>query len=243
MHPILYKNPFFTIYSYGFFVALAMGISFVIVLRLAARFGFKKEDLLDLLFVLFVGGVIGARLFYVGQHWDSFEGRLWRIFYLQEGGLVWYGGFFLAVFSGILYARVKKLPILRLADFFSPILALAHGIGRVGCFFNGCCFGKTTNAFFGIFFPADPFSKRIPTQLLEFSFLFLLAGWLFYKLSHAHKEGSIFINYLFWYGAMRFLIEMLRGDQTDFFIGLTIPQWTSLILILAAFSLKCRTKA
>ncbi|MBI3252095.1 MAG: prolipoprotein diacylglyceryl transferase [Candidatus Omnitrophica bacterium] len=217
MHPILFRLGPFTIYSYGVCVALAM---------LAAFFYTRKNrEAQDLLFLLFLSGLAGARLFFVAQHPGDYRLHPWRVFWIQEGGLVWYGGFLTAVAVGALAVRARKGSVLKWADYFSPILALGQGIGRVGCFLNGCCYGKLTGA-----------GTRYPTQLYEMSLLFALAIFLLLGSFKKHRDGQVFAAYLGGYGAIRFLVEFLRGDQ-ELFGMFTLPQWISLVLIFAAFFL------
>ena len=225
MHPILFQLASFTVYSYGFFIAIALLTAFGLSARRASAFGFSKTEVADVIFVLFISGIAGARLFFIVQHYEDYVDNFWKIFSLQEGGLVWYGGFLAALLAGAFYARSKKWSLLKGFDFFSPVLALAQAIGRMGCFFNGCCFGKQLAS--GI---------RIPTQLLEAIFLLLLSTFLFFRSTKKNQDGQIFFEYLILYSAARFLLEFLRGDQIPLFY-LTIPQWTSLFLFIGGAGL------
>lgn len=156
MHPDLFHIGSVTVHTYGVFVALAIGVSFWIAEVRAARLGLDRVVIADLVFLLFISGIAGARLFFVFQHFSDYRDDLWRVFFLQEGGLVWYGGFITASACAVLYAAKRRLAVLSLCDFFSPILPLAHAIGRLGCFFNGCCYGRVAPKPWGIFFPANP---------------------------------------------------------------------------------------
>jgi phosphatidylglycerol:prolipoprotein diacylglycerol transferase len=225
MHPVLFQIKSVTIYSYGFFVALAVLAVFFLAGLRARAFGFPKASMLDLVFLLFVSGVLGARLFFVIQHWEDYQGDFWKAFWIQEGGLVWYGGFFAAAFAGMAFCFFKKWPILKVCDFFAPLVSLAHAIGRVGCFFNGCCFGHSGH----------------PVQLYEAVFLAALSSALFFFSSKNKKQGLLFVSYLFFYSVFRFGIEFLRGDQVRAGV-LTVPQWTSLFLFLASLFLLFLTR-
>src|SRR5688500_1277046 len=112
MHPVLLDLGGFEIYTYGFFVALAAIASYSLSWRRAARFNIGFSEITVLFFLVFVAGIFGARFFYVIQHWVEFEGRVWHIFSLREGGLVWYGGFIGATLGGVFLARVRRWPIL-----------------------------------------------------------------------------------------------------------------------------------
>ena len=232
MHPILFQFHGVTIYSYGFFTAAAVVVSLILAEKRARRFGFEPGMLTDALFVLFLGGILGARVMYVSQNFEDYRHDLWAVLRVQEGGLVWYGGLFGAVLCGALYARWRHWPILKLCDFFAPPAALAHGIGRIGCFFNGCCYGLRTDSAWGAYFPGRPYAN-LPTQLYEAACLFLLAGFLFHFSSQKRREGQVFLVYLFSYSVLRFLMEFLRGDNPHYFY-LTLSQWMSTGLFLSA---------
>src|SRR3989338_4552597 len=109
MHPTLFQIGSFTIYSYGFFVALAMMLAFFAAQGQAKALKVSAGTATDLLFLLFVSGVIGARLFYIAQNFGDYQKDFWRIFSLREGGLVWYGGFIAAVLAGAAYTRARRV--------------------------------------------------------------------------------------------------------------------------------------
>ncbi|HTL71335.1 MAG TPA: prolipoprotein diacylglyceryl transferase [Candidatus Eisenbacteria bacterium] len=228
MHPILFHIGSFTVYTYGFFAAVAMLAAFFAAGRRAGRLGLPASMVYDLVLLLFVSGVAGARLFFVLQHLDDYREHPAEVLLLREGGLVWYGGFILAACAGLCYAHRRRWPVLRLCDFFAPILAVAHAFGRLGCFFNGCCFGRVTGSSLGVLFPGETF-RRLPVQIYEAALLVALAYFLDFVASRRPREGSVFIAYLLGYSTLRFGLEYLRGDQTVY-AGLTPPQWTSVAL-------------
>ncbi len=242
MHPILFTIKSTPIYTYGFFVALAMLTIFLLAGKRAKEFGIPQEMAVDLIFLFFVTGVVGARLFFILQHFDDYKGNILRAISIQEGGLVWYGGFITAAVVGVGYSILRKWPVLALCDFFAPLLPLAHAIGRLGCFFNGCCYGRVTRLPFGVTFPGDSVSRH-PIQLYEAVFLIILSFFLFRLTPYrAAKEGmppnkiiagQLFIYYIIFYSAFRFSVESLRGDQVTLAF-LTYPQWTSILLFTSA---------
>lgn len=233
MHPILFKVGPWTVYSYGVLVLAAFLAAYLFAKKKAVKIGLPAEMVSDLFLVLFVTGVLGSRLFYVLQHWDDFRGEFLRAFMIHEGGLVWYGGFLAAASSGLVYAAFRKWPILKLADLTAPYLALGQGIGRLGCFLNGCCYGSETQHFWGVRFPGDTILRH-PVQLYEAaaSFLIFVALLLFYDRK-SRKDGAIIVLYLWLYASARFVVEFFRADQVLTF-GLSIPQWTSIFLLIGA---------
>ena len=240
MHPILFHIRGVTIYTYGFFVALAVLISFLLVSRRAKAFGIDEGLAGDLVFLSFVAGVSGARLFYVVQHFEDYHADPWKVFSIAEGGLVWYGGFLASASAGLGIAMWRRWPVLRICDLFAPVIPLAHAIGRIGCFFNGCCYGRETNAPFGLSLPGDN-TPRIPIQIFESTALFCLSIFLYLLSRKKRKAGELFTIYLILYSALRFLIEFFRGDQTALWF-LTPPQWTALLLFGGALLLFFKTR-
>ncbi len=221
MHPVLAELGSVTIYSYGAFVALAVAVSWVYARWLSRRLQVSAALAADVLFIGFSAGVLGARLFYVAQRWSEFSSQPWRAFALQEGGLVWYGGFFGGLLAGATFLHLKRQPKIFWADFFACILPVAHGIGRLGCFMNGCCHGKFMN---------DQTTHH-PVQLYETFFLTGLSIALFVVLTRFYKKGRVLASYLVGYGTIRFGLEFFRGDQA-LLSGLTLPQWLSLGLVI-----------
>jgi len=231
--PVLFHIGPYAVYTYGVLAAAGMLTVFMMLPSRAARAGVPLPVAMDMLFFLFVAGILGARALFVLQHFDDYAGRPLDILSLREGGLVWYGGFIAAATFGSAYAVVRRWPLLKLCDLFSPLAALAHGVGRLGCFLNGCCWGRVTDSSWGVLFPGEEFARH-PVQLYEAGALFALALWLD-RLSTrpGRREGSTFTAYLGAYAAVRFGLEFLRGDQMPY-AGLTLPQWTSLAFAAGA---------
>jgi phosphatidylglycerol:prolipoprotein diacylglycerol transferase len=197
-------------------------------------------QIVDVFSLAMLSGVLGARLFFVVQYWEVFVRQPLEIPAIWHGGLVWYGGF-LGGLAGIIgYLRFHHIPVLRGIDQFIPFVALGHGIGRIGCFLNGCCYGKPTSAWFGVTF-AQGEPSRIPTQLLESAALlglFLVLRRLQERRAAA-PVGWLFGVYLLGYAVVRFIIEFLRGDQAVVWAGLTLQQLLSAGVFLAGLML-CR---
>ena len=213
------------IYWYGIFTALGFmaGYLFLMVNRKYAKM--NKEMPANLVMIAAMAGIVGARIFYVVQFWDSqFADEPWtKIFRIDEGGQVFYGGFILASIAIILFCKVKKLNILSTLDILSPSLAIGHAFGRVGCFINGCCFGKETNSILGVKYPAksipfEKFHKVVtihPVQLYEALANILLFGLFMYTL-RKFKRGFTVGLYIISYGVIRYVMEaFFRGDHKE----------------------------
>ena len=230
MHPVLFKAGCFPVYSYGAMLALAFLVCSFLAKRRASAIGMDGEKILDLMVTLIVSGVIGGRLMFVLLDLDYFRSRPLDIFKLWEGGLVWYGGFILAVVSGVVFLRKYKMPILKTADLMMPYVALGQAIGRIGCFLNGCCYGKPTTLPIGVVFNPEQ-GAVLPTQLFESAAMFVIYLILRRRLP---SNGRMFFLYLMMYSAFRFLVEFLRGDNMLVIIGLTFSQFVSIVVFATA---------
>jgi phosphatidylglycerol:prolipoprotein diacylglycerol transferase len=132
--------------GYGVMLLLGSLSGFLLTYSRARHFGFSIDKLLSLAFWAFIGGIGGARLFYVIQKWSEFGGpsladKLWQSVQFTEGGLVVYGGIIGGLVSGMLWCVWKKVPVLALADLIVPGFMVGLAFGRIGCFLHGCCFG------------------------------------------------------------------------------------------------------
>ncbi len=210
------------------------------------KFPLKPSIAADLLFVLMVFGFIGARLFYVlYQEPEFYVQNLKQIFYVWNGGFVYYGGFLASVFAGILFLKLKKQNIFLWLDVSAPVAALSYGLGRLACFFNGCCYGAETDVFWGFKFP-HLHGLRHPTQL--YAVVYEIGVWLLLLLLEKKLnfmkagKGALFFTWLLLHGVGRIVMETLRDDSRgELIFGFTISTWISLILIiLSATLLKLR---
>ena len=251
MFPVLLRLGPFTLYSYGLMLALGFLAAVRVAGRRTASLGLSPSAVQKAAWVSLLAGIAGARLAYVLLQWNLFRDNLWEIFRLDHGGLVFYGGLAGGLLGGMVSVRRAGLPLMKTADLLVPPLVLAHAIGRIGCFLNGCCYGKPASVPWSAAFPSDGIPRH-PTQLYESAFLFLLFFVLVkIPLSFPRRResqeaglipppGTVLLTYGFLYGIWRFGVEFLRGDSPAFAAGLTIFQWVSLPLALVCGWLLCR---
>jgi phosphatidylglycerol:prolipoprotein diacylglycerol transferase len=249
MYPILFNFRFVTIYSYGLFVALAF-----IVATYYSSYSIKKskeklisqDELCSLVTYIFIFALVGGRGFYVFTDLGEFILEPINIFKLWHGGFVYYGGFISAVIFIIVYARRKKKDFLKLCDFFCPVLTLGHAIGRIGCFFAGCCYGRHSTLPWAVVF-MDKNSLAIrgkylhPTQLYESFANFLLFLFLHFYSRRKNRVGAVFGIYLIAYAVLRFIIEFFRDDyRGSSFFCFSISQVISIFLFIIGVFVACR---
>ena len=233
MHPIICQIGPFTIYSYGFMLATAVFLCSFLASREAPRFGIAKEVIFDLTFWIVLWGLMGARVFYVFLNLSFFTAHPLEIFMIQKGGLAWQGGLMAGFSSGVWFVRKRKLVLKLMLDFCAPYLALGQAIGRIGCFLNGCCYGKEVS--WGVYFPVHQ-AYLHPTQLYEALGL-LGIFFILKKQQRRNIQGSIFLIYLILASILRFFIEFVRADQLWTACGLSLNQWISLMLMMASVGL------
>ena len=236
MYPIALEIGNLTIRWYGVMAACGFLIASWLLDSNRDYAKLSKDQCGTMLIIALVAGILGARIFYVVQFFDQYRNDLIRIFFIHEGGLVFYGGFILAFLSIIVYTRKNHLDPIRVLDIFAPAMAAAHGFGRIGCFLNGCCFGRATDSFWGVTAPEGTLlflqTKGLPVhpvQLLEAGENFLLCilyCWLLKK----GKRGTVVSAYLIIYGILRCINETLRGDNVLYW-NLTPAQWIGILLI------------
>lgn len=236
MHPVLFKIGFLTVYTYGLFVFLGILAGYLFSLKEASLYKIPKEVISDLVFWTIVVGFLSSRLGYIIINWDYFLIQPLQ-FIFSSGGFNFYAGFLGGLIFLTFFLKKKKIPLLKTLDLLSPSLALGHSLGRIGCFFYGCCYGRPTESFWGVQFPASSPAgalgvRVIPTQLISSFFLLIIFMVLLLIRDRKPPGGRVFFSYLILYGVFRFIIEFYRGDCVYYFLNLSLAQWFSLGLIL-----------
>ena len=226
-----------TIHSYGFLIALGVLLALVLMSRTAARWGFPPpEKVFDLVFVTVFAGFVGARVLYVIQQWSFYRDHWLDVFKIWEGGLIFSGGM-LGSFLGLyFYSRKYRLSFLNSCDLAVTFIPLVHAFGRVGCFLNGCCYGRPCELAWAVQYPF--LTERVhPVQIYEAVFNLGLFGFLISLYPKRRFAGEITSLYFIIYSAIRFLLEYWRGDQQVLFFSLTGQQITVGLFLLAGMVL------
>lgn len=224
----------------------------VAAVRRARSANLEPRLALDLTILSLAAGLIGGRLLHV--LWESPSYYLTdprRVFDLFSGGYVYYGGFLFATAAGWIFLRWKRQEVAPWFDFAAPLLALGTAIGRLGCLFAGCCYGKVCYLPWavsivdenGLHLPRHP--APLYAFLWEISVLTILLA-VEKDRRERLRAGFLFALWLILHGVGRFLLEFLRDDfRGRFLVGLSLSQWISLGLIAAgtAFLLRARPDA
>lgn len=240
----------FTIYWYGIFYVIAIVAGLFLTRWLARKKNLDASWLIDLATLLFVAGLIGARLWYVALiEPQYFLTHPLDAFKIWQGGLAIHGGIAGALVALSWWIKRHNLSLLDLTDLLVPALALGQAIGRWGNYFNQELFGKPTTLPWGI--PIDPINRIPPFLDADYfhpTFLYesigdlLIALILIFSPRRFRKSGRVTFLYLVLYSVLRFALEFIRIDPAPTFSGLRFPQWVSLGMIIGIYIVRSRQK-
>ncbi len=236
MFPHLFNLGPWEIKTYGLMVALGFLLAIVWSTSQAKKLDISSDIIMDIALLSMIFGVLGARLLYVVVNWRYFANNPTEIIMVHHGGLVLYGGVIFAIAADFTYLKWKKARVWDIADLIAPGIFLGQATGRLGCFFNGCCYGLPTKSFLGVRFPPGsgaffqyPGERIVPLQLFSALANFLLFLFLWLIFSRRRFSGQIFSIYGILYSLNRFIIEFFRGDiERGYYGWLSTSQWISL---------------
>ncbi len=244
MYPEIFHISF--LHTYGLLVAVGFLAGLWMATRLAVRAKLNAEAVTNLGIYCALAAIAGAKLMMLVvdfRYYLDRPGEFFSLATLQAGG-VFYGGLIGALAVGWWYMRRTGLPLLRTSDVFAPGIALGHGIGRLGCFSAGCCWGVQCDRPWAVTF-TDPAANRLvgvplgtplhPTQLYEAAAEFAIFGFLYWRSRKAHSPGNIIGLYLMLYSVARFIVEFFRvHEQGNLWGG---PLDTSQVISIGLFAL------
>lgn len=263
MYPVLFEIGGLTITTFGVMMLLSFISAAWILSKQLDQRGLPSEFAWDVLAWAAIAGILGAKAYYLGLHWEDLvadpAGQI-----LSRGGLVWYGGLIGGILAYYFYARHRGMPLASTFDAAAPALMFAYAVGRMGCFLVGDDYGLPTDAWYGMAFPQGappstagylrsvggeipatiPDSAIVtvhPTQLYEVAAALVLFAIL-WKISRDWKlrPGQLFGMYLGLYAVERFLIEFVRAKSDRVLMGLSTSQVASILLALVAIFLWMR---
>ncbi len=234
MHPHLFSFGPFQVYAYGALMALGFAAGLVNWIVLGRKTGRSVSFCSDLMLWVMLSGVLGARLAYVLEHIPVFVANPARLVRLDEGGLVFYGGFVGSAVAVLFFARRHRVALGPLVDFTLTAVPLAHALGRIGCFLNSCCYGAVCLAErAGVVFPrhSHPWLSHVragllgpdaaaslpvyPVQLYEAGYNLVVYALVLSVFLRSRRDGTVTGVYLVLYACGRFLLELFRGDTVD----------------------------
>jgi phosphatidylglycerol:prolipoprotein diacylglycerol transferase len=250
MFPTLLRFGHAAVFSYGVANAIAFLLAIVWLVQLAKREGLSVPKMEGLGLIIVISAAIGSRLL-TALDYPGFYSGGWRQFLFEQmlgKGGVFYGGFLMAVVASAIYFRFAHLPGWQVADCAAPGLALAQGIGRIGCFLAGCCWGRPTDSLLGVTFTSEvahrltgvPLNVSIhPTQLYEAGLVLGVIPLLLWLRKSKTFQGEVILAYVMYYATARFFVEFLRDDPRGTYVMglLSTSQLISVLLLPAAVGL------
>ncbi len=234
MHPELFHIGPITIYTYAFLIVLGTLVASIYT-KWRARKELENINLSNNFFYyIFIAGFIGGKIFYYLERPAYFFSHPRKMLHNFSGGFVFYGSFITIIVFLIWYLKKHKIPFWPMLDILAITILIVHAIGRLGCFFGGCCYGKPTGSFLGMAFPTTHGQRVHPTQLYEIFALLTIMAILFYLKKRQHFKGEIFVTYLILYALARNILELYRGDPRGYIINgyLSHSQFIGIIIIL-----------
>src|SRR5947209_6726997 len=240
MYPRLFEFGPITVYTYGVLLAAAYLLGLKLAMTRAQKRGLDHNRVLDLGISITISALSAAKLLRLVTDFSTFRNDPKELLTLARSGGVFYGGLILAVVVALWYIRRAGLPLWTTCDVFAPGIALGHVVGRFGCLFAGCCYGKPTTRPWGITF-TDPFALANvgtplnvplhPTQLYEAGAELLILIFLL----KTERKGNPFPGRTFWlymllYAISRFIIEFYRDDARGMVWIFSTSQFISILL-------------
>jgi phosphatidylglycerol:prolipoprotein diacylglycerol transferase len=240
MFPKVFQFGSFFLPAYGVLVALGVLAGLQVSTILAKRRGFNPEKISNLVVLCALAGLAGAKIAMIMFDWESHYsqnlGDIFSVSTLQSAG-VFQGGLVLAIAFGWWYMRTHGLPFLETADLLAPGIAIGHGIGRLGCFAAGCCWGGRCDRPWAVTF-TNPDAAELtgvplgvplhPTQLYEAFAELVIFGLLWKRYGLKLRPGAQIGFYLVMYSLVRFGVEFVRSHAQGLVGGLSLTQWMSL---------------
>ena len=271
MNPIIFSIPEFIgigpieVRWYGLMYVVAIIVGIVLVNREVKRRGMTitLDDILDFVLITIPIAIVFARLYYVLFQWNHYGQNLADIYKIWEGGLAIHGGLIGGAIALIVFAKWKKISFWKFADVIAPSLILGMALGRFGNFMNGDAYGTPTDSIFGIVFPREspagsvfPEEHIHPTMLYEMTGDLLIFGLLMFLRLRPYRDGFLISVYAMLYAALRFVVEIFRGDAlcvttgticvqggaTTFFETLRVAQVISIVIFIVFAVIMIRKK-
>jgi phosphatidylglycerol:prolipoprotein diacylglycerol transferase len=257
MHPVLFEVGGLVVTSFGLMMALAFLTGGAVLSHELRRKGEDPEVAWDLVMYAAGGGILGAKLYYMLLHWPQTAADPMGAI-LSRSGLVWYGGFIVAALLVAWRISRLHLSIPRIADAAAPALALAYGVGRMGCFLVGDDYGAPSNLpwamavpegappstagnlrrYFGVSVPDSIPDATVlsvhPTQLYEVAMALIMFAILWRLRKRFTVPGLLFATYIALAGVERLIVEIFRAKDDRFIGPLTLAQSISIALIVGA---------
>jgi phosphatidylglycerol---prolipoprotein diacylglyceryl transferase len=251
MHPLLAELGPISVYTYGVLLAAAYLAGLQLALVRARARGLDASRVMDLGIYVIIAALVGAKLLLLVVDFEYFSQHPGELFSLFRSGGVFYGGLILAVAVAFWHMRRHRLPLWTTSDVFAPGIALGHVIGRLGCFFAGCCYGRPTDIAWAVTFTSPLAAANVgtplgvalhPVQLYEAGAELVILGLLlWFERKGRPFPGRTFWGYVLVYAVSRYVLEFYRGDPRGEVLSLmSTSQFISVLLVPVAIVMLVR---
>jgi phosphatidylglycerol:prolipoprotein diacylglycerol transferase len=265
VHPILFRLGPLAVRFYGLMYVTALLVGILLLRLEAKRRGLPSERMVDLAFYIFIGGLLGGRLYYVLFNWGYYGSHPLKIIAVWEGGMAIHGGLIGGLIGGWWFARMSRLPYLTLCDMAAPAVSLGHAFGRFGNFMNGDAHGYPLHSpalptwlrhfpdWMGVTFPPTSIAGSPPprgfgqvplhpVQLYEMVLNFAGFVLLWSLRKKPLPPGGLMGIYLMYYAVVRSFTSLFRAD--DLYVGpFRGPHVISLVMFVAGLLLLLRPRS
>ena len=223
MRPELFEIGPLTVYAYGFFLALAFIVGMLVSFWYLRKQFMDAYVVFELVLAAAVGGILGARIFYVVGHWSEFSNAWWEIIkFWDVQGLVFYGGLIVGILATIAVIKWRGLSIGVVLDSGGLAVPAALAVARVGCYLNGCCYGKSSGLPWAVTFPVKtqlsmgmPPNPVHPTQIYEIIMDIAILIILLAIYKRFRYRGEIMLVFIMLYAVVRFINEFFRAHTNS----------------------------
>lgn len=234
MKPVLFSIFGLKVQGYGTMIAAGIFAALLLLGYRAKKRNYDEDSILNMSIIAIICGILGGKLLYLMTEIKNITQNP-DILKNIGAGFVIYGAIIGGALGVLYYSKRKNWNVLKIFDLIIPSIALAQGIGRIGCFLAGCCYGKQTNLPWGVEFKNSLYAPagvlRHPTQIYSSIFDILLAVFLLRYDKKERKDGRVFSMYVIIYAVGRFLVEFLRDDPRGNVGALSTSQFISIITL------------
>ena len=244
MFPDLFAIGPLTVHTYGLFVATGFFAGLIVTMGIAKSEGITPHQVLDMGLLIILSAIIGSRLLYVLMNISYYLQNPLDMLKIWQGGLTFSGGIIFAVLVMFLYIRRQHLSFLRIGDLWAPAAAIGQGIGRIGCFMAGCCYGGPTDLIWGVVFTHPESLAPLNISLHPTQIYSSLSGFIIFLIllglnSKKEFKGQVFLWFLILHSTARLLLERFRGDDRGILLNssMSITQLVTILILIASVAI------
>jgi phosphatidylglycerol:prolipoprotein diacylglycerol transferase len=246
MHPTIFQIGSFKLASFGAMMVLALLAGLFIARRRAPSYDVTTKQVEDVSFLLIIGGILGARVFFIAQEYHYYFAHPKELFSIQFQGLTSFGGFIVGSLVAAIACKKKGIPPLTFLDIIAPAFLVGHAIGRIGCLLNGCCHGQPAKSAFPFAaYSAENHQTNVPAQLYDSAMNVVAVFILLWLEKKYPKQGFAFGMMMILHGFARFIYEFFRAGASSTTIGnlpFTEGHVMALVIMIVGSYLAFRTR-